>query len=69
MAGVAICDYRDQPTTEVALALIKKMLRRGFILLPEGEHSNVVSFTPPLTISAAQLRASVAALQEEIDRL
>jgi 4-aminobutyrate aminotransferase-like enzyme len=41
---------------------VKSMLRRGFILLPEGENANVISFTPPLTITQAQLVKAVAAL-------
>jgi len=32
------------------------MLHRGYILLPEGEDSNVIGFTPPLTITRAQLQ-------------
>jgi 4-aminobutyrate aminotransferase-like enzyme len=32
--------------------------------LPEGEHSNVIGFTPPLTISPSQLQAAVKALGE-----
>jgi 4-aminobutyrate aminotransferase-like enzyme len=45
------------------LKAVKALLQRGFILLPEGEHANVIGFTPPLTISANQLRAAVEALQ------
>ena len=51
-----------RPDTARSLRAMETMLARGFILLPEGEHSNVLSFTPPLTISAAQLRRTVAAL-------
>jgi 4-aminobutyrate aminotransferase-like enzyme len=40
------------------------MLRRGFILLPEGEHGNVISFTPPLTTTRRELTAAVKALGE-----
>jgi 4-aminobutyrate aminotransferase-like enzyme len=40
------------------------MLHRGYILLPEGEHGNIISFTPPLTITEAQLRRMVAELQK-----
>jgi 4-aminobutyrate aminotransferase-like enzyme len=40
------------------------MLHRGLILLPEGEHGNVISFTPPLMISKAQLMKTVKALAE-----
>jgi 4-aminobutyrate aminotransferase-like enzyme len=56
------------PATTDALDIIKRMLHRGFILLPEGEHSNVISFTPPLTITAAQLQRTVRALGEELRR-
>jgi 4-aminobutyrate aminotransferase-like enzyme len=42
------------------------MLQRGFILLPEGEHGNVISFTPPLTITEGQLGRTVNALQREL---
>lgn len=47
-----------------AIPIIKAMLRRGYILLPEGEHNNVITFTPPLTITAAQLTATVNALSK-----
>jgi 4-aminobutyrate aminotransferase-like enzyme len=40
------------------------MLQRGYILLPEGEHANVVSFTPPLMIAEAQLATAVRVLHE-----
>jgi 4-aminobutyrate aminotransferase-like enzyme len=40
------------------------MLKRGFILLPEGEHSNVIGFTPSLTISPNQLQTAVNALEK-----
>jgi 4-aminobutyrate aminotransferase-like enzyme len=45
------------------------MLHAGFILLPEGAHSNVISFTPPLTITEAQLKASVSTLQKALSAL
>lgn len=69
MAGLEIADQDGRPQTEIAVKLIKKLLHRGYIFLPEGEHSNVISFTPPLTITQAQLARSIRALQEEIERL
>jgi 4-aminobutyrate aminotransferase-like enzyme len=50
LAGLEIHLPDGSPGTQVALEAIKTMLHRGFILLPEGEHSNVIGFTPPLTI-------------------
>ena len=55
-----------RPATELALRILKHLLQQGFILLPEGEHANVLSFTPPLTISRAQLQAAVAALEQAL---
>jgi 4-aminobutyrate aminotransferase-like enzyme len=52
------------PATAEAMRVIKAMLGRGFILLPEGEHGNVISFTPPLTTRRAQLAATVKTLAE-----
>jgi 4-aminobutyrate aminotransferase-like enzyme len=52
------------PATNEALAAIKTLLHRGYLFLPEGEHSNVISFTPPLTISAPQLNRAVATLAD-----
>jgi 4-aminobutyrate aminotransferase-like enzyme len=64
MAGVEIVLPNGLPATHVALDAIKKLLHRGYIFLPEGEHANVVSFTPPLTITRRQLAQSVAALAD-----
>lgn len=60
MAGVEVRDG------EVAMRAIKRLLKCGFIFLPEGEHGNVISFTPPLIISETQIRQSVKALAEEL---
>ncbi|HLH57231.1 MAG TPA: aspartate aminotransferase family protein [Verrucomicrobiae bacterium] len=62
LAGIEIL-RGNKPATAFALDIIKNMLKRGFILLPEGEHSNVISFTPPLTIQKNQLRSAVSALE------
>jgi 4-aminobutyrate aminotransferase-like enzyme len=48
----------------LVMRAIKEMLRRGFILLPEGARGNVISFTPPLTISRSNLSEAVCALKE-----
>jgi 4-aminobutyrate aminotransferase-like enzyme len=64
LAGVELRLPDGAPATVTALKAIKTLLHRGFIFLPEGEHSNVISFTPPLTISENQLRAAAKALLE-----
>jgi 4-aminobutyrate aminotransferase-like enzyme len=64
MAALELRDGSGAPASDASLKIIKRMLHRGFILLPEGEHANVISFTPPLTISEAQIRATMRALAE-----
>jgi len=62
MAGIELTLPNNKPATQLSLNAIKKLLHRGYIFLPEGEHANVISFTPPLTISQTQLAKAVAEL-------
>jgi 4-aminobutyrate aminotransferase-like enzyme len=60
--GLGLMAALDMPTAEEATRTIKNMLKRGYILLPEGEHGTVIAFTPPLTINSAQLKGAIEAL-------
>jgi 4-aminobutyrate aminotransferase-like enzyme len=64
MAGMELRRHDGSPATAEVFTAVKALLRRGFIFLPEGEHGNVISLTPPLTITRAQLAKAVAALAE-----
>jgi 4-aminobutyrate aminotransferase-like enzyme len=64
MAGVELRRHDGSPACIETFAVVKELLRRGYIFLPEGEYGNVISFTPPLTITKAQLTKAVAALAE-----
>jgi 4-aminobutyrate aminotransferase-like enzyme len=64
MWGVELTRADGSPATAEALAIVKMLLHRGFIVLPEGPHGNVISFTPPLTITAAQLARVVRILDK-----
>jgi 4-aminobutyrate aminotransferase-like enzyme len=66
LAGLEVRAGDGSPGTAAALGLLKTMLRRGFILLPEGEQANVLTFTPPLTISAKNLAAAVSELERAL---
>ena len=69
LAGLEVCLPDGSPATEAVLYLVKTLVHEpGFILLPEGEHSNVIGFTPPLTISPSQLRTAVHALGKLLAR-
>jgi 4-aminobutyrate aminotransferase-like enzyme len=62
MAGLELILPDGKPATGIALNAIKSLLHEGYIFLPEGEHGNVISFTPPLTITKPQLAKAIAAL-------
>ena len=64
LAGLELRRSNGSPATDYSLRAIKSLLHRRFIFLPEGEHANVISFTPPLTISRGQLQAAVEALEQ-----
>jgi 4-aminobutyrate aminotransferase-like enzyme len=66
MVGVELSRSKGPPPTSETIAAIKEMLRRGFILLPEGEFSNVIAWTPPLVISQRQLTKAVQTLKSVI---
>jgi 4-aminobutyrate aminotransferase-like enzyme len=64
MVGVELRLPDGKPAIDSAMQAIKAMLRRGCIMLPEGEFGNVISFTPPLTITKAQLAEAVNELKK-----
>ena len=67
MAGLELRTPDGRPDTGTALMAIKKLLRDGYLFLPEGDHGNVIGFTPPLTITRAQLTRAVRALARALD--
>jgi 4-aminobutyrate aminotransferase-like enzyme len=64
MAGVELRRHDGSPACVETFSAVKELARRGFIFLPEGEYGNVISLTPPLTITKAQLTKAVTALKE-----
>jgi 4-aminobutyrate aminotransferase-like enzyme len=68
LTGLELVNADASPATAETLRVIKAMLHRGYILLPEGEHGNVISLTPPLTITESQLAQTVVQLQHVLNR-
>jgi len=66
LAGVELRQTSGAPSTDTALRAVKTMLRLGFILLPEGGDANVIGFSPPLIVTAAQLRRAARALGQAL---
>ena len=69
MAGLALTDMKGRPATDATLCLLVRLLRRGFIFLPEGEAANVLAWTPPLIIAERTLVASIRAVAQELRTL
>jgi 4-aminobutyrate aminotransferase/(S)-3-amino-2-methylpropionate transaminase len=68
MAGLELKLPNGQPATALSLKVIKKLLHCGFIFIPEGEPANVISFTPPLTITKTQLTKAVTVLASVLEQ-
>ena len=68
MVGIELRRAEGEPATEEAIRSVKAMLRAGFIVLPEGEHSNVLSLTPPLTITQRYLKRRCACSEDWLRR-
>lgn len=66
MAALEIQHADRSPAPSVTMHVVKDMLHRGFVLLPEGEHGNILSFTPPLTWTPSDLTRSLKALQTSV---
>jgi acetylornithine/succinyldiaminopimelate/putrescine aminotransferase len=66
MRSIGLMAGLEVESGAVAMRAIKRLLREGYILLPEGDEGQVISFTPPLIISEAQIRKSIAALKDAL---
>lgn len=69
MMGLEINRRDGSPATDECLRIMKRMLKRGYIILPAGDDGNVIGIIPPLTITEKQLRQACHALQSEISSL
>jgi 4-aminobutyrate aminotransferase/(S)-3-amino-2-methylpropionate transaminase len=67
MRGVGLMAGLEVKSGAVAMRAIKRLLRAGYIALPEGDEGQVISFTPPLIITESQIKQSVAALKEALE--
>lgn len=65
--GLELLGPDGSAATEESVRIMKRMLQRGFVLLPEGDAGNVISFIPPLTITEQQLDSACRALQRELN--
>jgi 4-aminobutyrate aminotransferase-like enzyme len=55
------------PATNIAVGVTKRLLHDGFILLPEGDPANILSFTPPLTVGKSHITKLIRALGQALE--
>jgi 4-aminobutyrate aminotransferase-like enzyme len=67
LAGLELTMPGGRPASELALRLMKQMLLKGFLVLLEGEHSNVLAFSPPLTIAKNELKRAATVLKNLVE--
>jgi len=65
MLGVELVEpSTSAPATRLSIAIIKHALRDGLLLLADSPTGNVLSFTPPFTISDDEIAFVASRLQE-----
>jgi 4-aminobutyrate aminotransferase/(S)-3-amino-2-methylpropionate transaminase len=62
MVGIEFERRDARPAAREVWSTVLGMMARGFLVLPEGEHGEVLGLTPPLTIGRRQLSRAVEAL-------
>ncbi|MBX3747408.1 MAG: aspartate aminotransferase family protein [Verrucomicrobiae bacterium] len=66
MQGLELRTPAGSPDGPAALGVVRRLLDRGFILLPEGPEGEVIGITPPLVIPQTELSRAIRALGEEL---
>jgi 4-aminobutyrate aminotransferase/(S)-3-amino-2-methylpropionate transaminase len=61
-----VSDAQKTPAAAHALAVIKRSVANGVLLIRAGLYSNCVRFMPPLVITEEQLRAGLAVVTEAV---
>lgn len=66
MVGMELRWSDGTPATAVVVEALKRMLSRGFLMLPEGAVGEVLAWTPPLTVTERELGRAVRALEQSL---
>jgi 4-aminobutyrate aminotransferase-like enzyme len=63
MLGMELVEANGQPATELAIGIVKRALGDGIVLLADSPASNVLSFSPPFSISDEEIAFIVEKLR------
>lgn len=69
MLGIELQDLQGRPAGAAAVRAVQRLLALGRIVLPEGEHGEVISFTPPLTLPEAEIPRLVARVRRVLEEV
>lgn len=64
MIGLELLRKDNTPATEETQTIVTEALRKGVILITEGEFGNVISFTPPLVIEDKDLKYALNIVED-----
>jgi 4-aminobutyrate aminotransferase-like enzyme len=64
MLGMELIAADGSPYTNLAIAIVKKALQDGLILLADSPDSNVLSFTPSFSIGDEEIDFVAGKIQE-----
>jgi 4-aminobutyrate aminotransferase-like enzyme len=69
MLGIELNNTDGTPFTDLAVAIVKRALQDGILLLADSPESNVLSITPPFTINDEEIAFVAGRLQEYLTLL
>ena len=69
MLALELFNDDSTPAADIALSVIKRLLKDGFILLPEGDPANILAFTPPLTVGKSHITKLIRALGRALEEV
>jgi len=71
MFGVEFVSSREEktPDSTTVMRLTRRLLERGFLVLPAGVHGNILGITPPFVITNEQLNGFFEALDDELQQV
>ncbi len=69
MAGLEVSGSAERPAGLAVVRCMQRLLEDGFIVLPEGAGAEVLSLTPPLTISRGELGRAVGRIHCRLEEV
>ncbi|HAH99090.1 MAG TPA: hypothetical protein DCO70_07115 [Verrucomicrobiales bacterium] len=67
MIALELFNDDGTPAESIAMAVTKRLLKEGLIILPEGESANILSITPPLTIGKSHIARFIRMLGQALE--